>query len=175
MMERIWSASSPQTSRVSDGISPNGLLTFPKRAFITSLYRHSAIFSLISISSGVTTSGLSAPPVATVGTSFNGDGCLSESVILLANKELNKWCGTEGINYYEGIEALGFLFKYAVPKAIEELANSMAQRGAVDLDFCRLWVMKEWVKTWNENPEDATLALFWALWKVKEDSNEDTQ
>ena len=36
--------------------------------------------------------------------------------IILANKELNKWCGTEGINYYEGIEALGFLFKYVVPK-----------------------------------------------------------
>ena len=35
--------------------------------------------------------------------------------IILANKELNEWCGTKGINYYEGIEALGFLFKYAVP------------------------------------------------------------
>ena len=36
--------------------------------------------------------------------------------IALANEELNKWCGTENINYYEGDTALGFLFKYAVPE-----------------------------------------------------------
>lgn len=36
--------------------------------------------------------------------------------IVTANEELNGWCGTENINYYEGDTALGFLFKYAVSK-----------------------------------------------------------
>ena len=38
--------------------------------------------------------------------------------IVLANKSLNKWCNTENKNYYEGIEALGNLFRYAVPKLV---------------------------------------------------------
>ncbi len=36
--------------------------------------------------------------------------------IILANEKMNRWCGTKGINYYDGDTALGLLFKYAVPK-----------------------------------------------------------
>ena len=83
--------------------------------------------------------------------------------IILANQQLNEWCGTEGINYYEGDTALGFLFKSAVP---------------------RLWVCEITLEEglfWNvfvayptENgsaigkalDEDPALALFWALYEV---------
>ena len=58
---------------------------------------------------------------------------------------------------------LNNLFKYAVPFLIEELANSMAQKGAVDLDFCRLWMMKRWLRAWNDDPGDPALALFWVI------------
>lgn len=61
---------------------------------------------------------------------------------------------------------LNNLFKYAVPFLIEELATSMASKGAVDLDFCRLWIMTHWLRTWNDNPEDPALALFWTCYPV---------
>lgn len=44
--------------------------------------------------------------------------------IISANKKLNEWCGTEGINYLEGVASLGYLFKYAVPK-LQDLGNTI--------------------------------------------------
>jgi len=76
--------------------------------------------------------------------------------IVTANEELNRWCGTEGINYYEGDTALGFLFKYAVPKAVSKLAD-------IDLstDKEAYWkLISFWVER-REKPD--AIALFWAL------------
>ena len=75
--------------------------------------------------------------------------------IIIANGKLNEWCDTEGINYYEGIEALGFLFKYAVPKV-----------DVVTIDFqeksCMVWATLNG-KSIIDHHEDPALALFWAL------------
>ena len=78
--------------------------------------------------------------------------------IIQANKELNEWCGTEGINYYEGDSALGFLLEYAVPK----------------LDKVTKWnVLYRWVLEICRHKIDPALVLFWALYAVvvKEKNN----
>ena len=87
--------------------------------------------------------------------------------IILANKELNEWCGTEDINYYEGIEALGFLFKYAVPKALE----AIAERGYCPpvMKLFQLWYDELVTQTGDSsNIEQAALALFWTVKFIKE-------
>ena len=87
--------------------------------------------------------------------------------IILANKELNEWCGTSAINYYEGIEALGFLFKYPVPKLFElGLFGSLV----FDKRFNRVIVISELgVKPKLEyigEDKHPALALFWAIHEV---------
>jgi len=84
--------------------------------------------------------------------------------IVLANKSLNKWCNTQDINYYEGIEALGNLFKWAVPKL------------TIEDDW--VWeVLQEWFynamrnSNYRKDSTKSALALFWAIYKVIEEEN----
>lgn len=92
--------------------------------------------------------------------------------IILANKQLNDWCGTEGINYYEGIEALGFLFKYAVPKlrGKADVLLSIAPNDDIakrtGLWHCDILMDKVYIGEAN----DPAPALLWALDKVREAS-----
>lgn len=97
--------------------------------------------------------------------------------IVSANESLNKWCNTQGINYYEGIEALGRLFKYAVPRLqdrghqVEILGfehkgfratvykDGFTQDGAGNYEPCIEPICQK------EN-EDPALALFWAIWEI---------
>ena len=82
--------------------------------------------------------------------------------IILANQQLNEWCSTESINYYEGDTALGFLFKYAVP---DDCTIQFQQHGD-ELD-CVVFSSNEWY--WGKaGKKEYAPALFWALWKVKE-------
>ncbi len=92
--------------------------------------------------------------------------------IITANEKLNERCGTQGINYYEGIEALGFLFKYVVPK----LPNYVIQFYPTKVNPTDEYV------TWyaivglrdtagiHKEDKDPALALFWvlcwALWEA---------
>lgn len=85
--------------------------------------------------------------------------------IILANKELNEWCGTEGINYYEGIEALGFLFKYAEFKAV--IAIGVKQK--ISIDDARRQLFEQWLDNIKRGL-NYTNALFWALNQLKEKS-----
>ena len=83
--------------------------------------------------------------------------------LIIANKELNKWCGTEDINYYEGDTALGFLFKYTVPKLDFWLASKeKGKRVGVQVQY--LGKLSGLIFG-----ETLALALFWAIYQVKED------
>ncbi len=89
--------------------------------------------------------------------------------IVLANQEINKWCGTEGINYYEGDTALGLSFKYAVPKLQEEgkfiQLEAFEQKGFRCI-ISNMITVRGGKMFYNDNP---ALALFWAIWEaVKE-------
>lgn len=79
--------------------------------------------------------------------------------IIIANKELNKWCGTEDINYHDGIEALGFLFKYAVPRVREILGELALVKLLID------WI-RDFAITIGDKRKDPALALFWVIWKI---------
>ncbi len=84
-------------------------------------------------------------------------------------KEINQWCGTEDINYYEGIEALGFLFKYAVPKLGDK-------EWYVELYYDKpIYVAtiykQDGEKATVKRDEDPALALFWAIYKIMEDED----
>ena len=90
--------------------------------------------------------------------------------LVTANEELNKWCGTEGINYYEGDTALGFLFKYAVPK-VKKLCGSEIHIEFVFRDNfvdCCIFYYPEGsgYKSWVSPGKTDALALFWAIWEV---------
>jgi len=88
-------------------------------------------------------------------------------------REFWEWCGTEGINYYEGDTALGFLFKYAVPKLLGEGWDIMISHNQ---EF----------KTWDvelshptkqailEQETTLVTTLFWAIWKVNHKGNDET-
>ncbi|KKN62155.1 hypothetical protein LCGC14_0514340 [marine sediment metagenome] len=82
--------------------------------------------------------------------------------IILANKELNEWCGTKGINYYEGIEALGFLFKYAVPKIRDLRWVKLGANGNCEIRIGNRAVFNQPVKSII----DPALALFYAILEV---------
>ena len=82
--------------------------------------------------------------------------------IISANKQLNEWCGTEGINYYEGIESLGFLFKYAVPKAIDKIMSE--QECSSDLAYAILF--KKWLRKLELDIPHHETTLFWAIYEV---------
>lgn len=85
--------------------------------------------------------------------------------IVSANESLNKWCNTQGINYYEGTEALGLLFKYAVPLAIKKLESRF---NALENQARGLEILS-W-KWCDKIREGFSLegALFWVIWGVKE-------
>ena len=72
--------------------------------------------------------------------------------LAIANKELNKWCGTEDINYPESLDSL---FKYAVPKLQDALGYK---------EYYKL--LLRWVNVFTENNSNPALALFWAIWEV---------
>ena len=84
--------------------------------------------------------------------------------IIKANEKMNQWCGTQGINYYEGDTALGFLFKYPVPKlsywAMSQEVNTRTGASVQTLDYKKSGVV------FGETP---AIALFRALDKVSED------
>ena len=87
----------------------------------------------------------------------------TEEEIEQANKELNKWCGTKGINYYEGVAALGFLFKYAVPKVI-------SHNDYFRLEYNRSnneWDCQVGLKV--RSHKDPAPLLFWAIKEVQDD------
>ena len=77
--------------------------------------------------------------------------------IVLANEYLNKWCNTEGINFYEGIEALGNLFKWAVPKL---------HYASLSFQPCWKWNYLAEVDGYSFNGQDPALTLFWAIGEV---------
>ena len=91
--------------------------------------------------------------------------------IILANQQLNEWCGTEGINYYEGIEALGFLFKYAVPKVIKDYKLSSIHATWRPKG---IWRVAVYYYHGVGSGEGATyaLALFWAVYRVLKEAKE---
>ena len=102
--------------------------------------------------------------------------------IILANEQLNKWCKTEGINYYEGIKALGFLFKYAVlmlqdrGHQVELLAYEHKGYMATVYKECFSQHSSDGFDSYLEpasqvKNEDSVLALFWAIYSIidKED------
>jgi len=71
------------------------------------------------------------------------------------DKQLNEWCGTKGINYYEGDTALGFLFKYAVPKLKVKYRNWKS-------------VLHDWVDELTGDYEKDAIALFNVLDEIRE-------
>jgi len=77
-----------------------------------------------------------------------------------ANRKLNEYLGTEGINYYEGIEALGFLFKYAVPKLKEELTEMAL--GVLGVD----WLQAVFFD--NADPADSLFELCYKAFGLEE-------
>ncbi len=80
------------------------------------------------------------------------------------NEQLNEWCGTQGINYYEGDTALGLLFKYAVPKL--GLLQIILQPDTSGW-YCGLNIDgKQQVELYESNNKDPALALFWALYSL---------
>jgi len=93
--------------------------------------------------------------------------------ILIANKKLNEWCGTEGINYYEGDTALGFLFKYAVPKLNPygllgiEFHNSVIDKVLTPDEVwgfeCHIKLEKYILDRFDGQAETPALALFGAI------------
>ncbi len=104
--------------------------------------------------------------------------------ISLANKELNEWCGTKDINFYEGIEALGNLFKYVVPKlegfaiilTIPGVPNSRKYKAGADIGKGgRVVAGGNWVPNYNVKVAmsgDPALAIFWAVYPaIKEQKN----
>lgn len=89
-----------------------------------------------------------------------------------ANKKLNEWCGTEGINFYEGDTALGFLFKYAVPKVLH---FSLCMMGHNDPDLVAYYVSlrsPDAKKIYFAEHKDPALTLFEAIYKALEGLNE---
>ena len=90
--------------------------------------------------------------------------------LVTANEELNQWCGTKGINYYEGDTALGFLFKYAVPKlSCYDLGWAIPDVRApvIGAHNAKVWIGN--VKFgYDYDYEDPALALFWAIYQVIE-------
>ena len=96
--------------------------------------------------------------------------------IVTANKELNRWCGTEGIIYYGGDTALGFLFKSAVPKLLP--GHDFAIYWVLDVDAPKgTWAISMSCPGYGENgiirlrDNDPALALFWAIMKIIEVEN----
>jgi len=93
--------------------------------------------------------------------------------IISANKQLNEWCGTSAINYYEGITALGFLFKYAVEGKLKEMKLELEHRVDYgDIDWGRgqkhyyaiLRGSHHLLSTYED--QDPALALFWAIYSI---------
>ena len=86
--------------------------------------------------------------------------------IVTANEELNRWCGTEGINYYEGDTTLGFLFKYAVPK----LRNPfLTMQWREDAWLVCVYHAKEEGKPYKVGTgesKDPALTLFWTIYSL---------
>ena len=94
--------------------------------------------------------------------------------IITANERLNEWCGTNGINYYEGDTALGFLFKYAVPKVdIEKIVFD-----GYDECYCHIHIPdkpRKFLDFIGKPPKtrevigsdiNPALSLFWAIHSV---------
>ncbi len=92
---------------------------------------------------------------------INSYGYVMEYIVS-ANESMNKWCNTKGINYYEGIEALGNLFKHAVPK----LEYVKLYKAEHHLDY-GVEVTLSSKKVVRLNPAPA-FALFWAICEVKD-------
>ena len=83
--------------------------------------------------------------------------------IILANEEMNRWCGTTGINYYEGDSALGLLFKFAVPKV--DLLQIILQPEIDDSWYCGLNMVggDGDVNLCESDDKDPAIALFRAI------------
>ena len=81
--------------------------------------------------------------------------------IILANKELNEWCGTKGIDYYKGNCALSSLFKYAVPK-VGNMKLHYGYRG-YEVNILKFYGDNEY-DTYTGQDKDPALALFWAIY-----------
>ncbi len=86
--------------------------------------------------------------------------------ILSANKQLNEWCDTQDINYHEGITALGYLFKYAVPKTVATIAFSLPRTQGIPEAYRILF--GEWIRKYTEQTGGLELvdALFWVIWEA---------
>ena len=83
--------------------------------------------------------------------------------IVLANKKLNRWCGTEDINYHESLDSL---FKYAVPK----LGVRVIIFDPMEAELaCRI---RDWIDEADKAigyAQTEAPALFWAIWEVIKD------
>jgi len=86
--------------------------------------------------------------------------------LITANNELNRWCNTKDINYYEGDNALGFLFKYAVPLVVSKLESKFDDALTNQIRGLER-LFRKWISKIGEgySPENA---LFWATWEVIE-------
>lgn len=98
--------------------------------------------------------------------------------ITIANKLLNDWCGTSGVDYYKGKCALSNLFRYAVPKAQDTEGGAEVFFTSPDIhrDFPRnYWTCRidgryssrfgGWIA--QEEGETPARALFWAIFRIK--------
>ncbi len=94
--------------------------------------------------------------------------------IITANEELNRWCGTENINYYEGDTALGFLFKHAVPKVQGYIIKFYPQKiNPIDRELTypvSVTLNGEKENHYRED-KDPAIALFWAIYEVVKDGS----
>lgn len=79
---------------------------------------------------------------------------------------MNEWCGTANIDYISEERGLSNLWKYAVPKYIDEIKAGVSS-NYIGNAYARLF--ERWQKQlFFTNWEDPTLALFWVLNKFKE-------
>lgn len=83
------------------------------------------------------------------------------------NEQFNEWVGTRNLNYYEGIEALGYLLQYAVSK-VDFVYIETRRPRTEDLSYVEYHV---YAANWNRSKKttqdkDLATALFWACFEV---------
>lgn len=79
----------------------------------------------------------------------------------IANERMNKQCGTEGIDYLSPETGLSSLFRWAVPKVVEELRLRPNVRHIQDAyaKLFNVWLERLFATDYKD-PADA---LFWVL------------
>ena len=90
-------------------------------------------------------------------------------------KEFWKWCGIpyEGYGNADRLKAKNLpdidpnnLLKYAIPKLKDKLQQNTDPVNSFQYRY--FLVLQDWITCMSYGNEDPALALFWALWQVKE-------